>query len=268
MGTPDRRIAQARKSVDLQDPLQSTAQQIDRHEADRLRLSAVGRLAAHTARTLTEVLDTIHDSAKSLMELDCPLESRAQIGRILAACDQGRSFNTLLGAMELQSRRPPVILDLRDFLRNLDLGGLLSGNVLFCEDLPTTPCRVLADPEDLAAAMVQLVRNARDAVGGHGFVRIAAETLPGRTIDGRRSGGWVRLQVSDDGCGMDGITSSRACEPFFTTKIDPPGMGLGLNIAMAAFQRARGILTLSTAPSQGTRVSAWLPAAPEVRAWT
>ena len=72
-------------------------------------------------------------------------------------------------------------------------------------------------------------------------------------------GAYVRLVVADTGTGMDAETLARACEPFFTTKPQGRGTGLGLAMARSFAEGSGGVLAIDSAPDAGTRVSIWLP---------
>ena len=110
--------------------------------------------------------------------------------------------------------------------------------------------------------MVNLATNARDAMPQGGTITIAA--TPERIMDnghaeGLEPGGYVRLTVADTGTGIEAATLSRVMEPFFTTKEQGKGTGLGLPMARGFAQQSGGALTISSDPGLGTVVALWLP---------
>ena len=125
--------------------------------------------------------------------------------------------------------------------------------------------RVEADPSDLEQIVLNLVINARDAVEGEGRIGVAVENveLSDGDADALRvsPGRYVRLSVTDDGCGIDEDTLSRVWEPFFTTKPPNEGSGLGLATVHGIVQQAGGATRISSELGRGTTVSAFLPAA-------
>src|SRR5207237_6137826 len=99
---------------------------------------------------------------------------------------------------------------------------------LRCE--PNLPA-VLMDPIQIERVIINLVTNARDAMGGGGKLTVAtrSETLSDTYLEGHpeaRPGGYSVLVVTDEGVGMDRETRSRVFEPFFTTKGEGRGTGL------------------------------------------
>jgi CheY-like chemotaxis protein len=72
-------------------------------------------------------------------------------------------------------------------------------------------------------------------------------------------GRYVRLSVTDTGCGMDEQTMARALEPFFSTKPPGQGTGLGLSMAKGFAEQSGGGLFIDSAPGRGTTVHLWLP---------
>ena len=74
-------------------------------------------------------------------------------------------------------------------------------------------------------------------------------------------GTYVRLTVEDEGTGMDAATLARAGEPFFTTKPDGAGTGLGLATVKEFAERSGGALCVQSVPGEGTIAAIWLPVA-------
>jgi CheY-like chemotaxis protein len=78
---------------------------------------------------------------------------------------------------------------------------------------------------------------------------------------GLAPGFYVRLRVSDTGAGMDPAMLARVMEPFFTTKPQGKGTGLGLPMAQGFAEQSGGALQVESAPGQGTTALIWLPQA-------
>lgn len=114
-----------------------------------------------------------------------------------------------------------------------------------------------ADDAALTRAVVNLLRNACDALVGHPdpLVRIEAALLE---LDGRS---WIEVRIADNGPGIAETDRGRVFEPFYTGKVIGDGLGLGLAIAKELIEMQQGTLTLARAES-GTVFVIRLPVAP------
>lgn len=124
------------------------------------------------------------------------------------------------------------------------------------------PLWAWTDPNLLQNALLNLLINARDAIAPGLDGRIWIRThLEAREPLGLPAGRYVRLDVTDDGIGMDAATRARVFEPFFTTK--RPGLGTGLGLAMVHdfVRQSGGAIDVTSTLGAGTTVSIWLPLA-------
>ena len=74
-------------------------------------------------------------------------------------------------------------------------------------------------------------------------------------IVGRVEAEYLRIKISDTGCGMDEDQRSKACEPFYTSKEPGKGLGLGLYLAKSVVERFDGSLDIDSTPGAGTTVT-------------
>jgi two-component system cell cycle sensor histidine kinase/response regulator CckA len=112
--------------------------------------------------------------------------------------------------------------------------------------------------------LVNLAVNARDAMPGGGKLRIELSNLEldARTAiahAGLSAAAYVRLMVTDTGCGMSPDTASHIFEPFFTTKEEGKGTGLGLATTYAIVQQCGGTIEVASRPDEGTTFCIYLP---------
>ncbi len=120
---------------------------------------------------------------------------------------------------------------------------------------------IWVDPSQLENAIVNLAVNARDAMEGDGLLTIAAEqvALEVGSIGSLPAGEYVRISVSDTGCGMDAETRERASEPFFTTKPVGKGTGLGLAQVFGFVRQSGGELVIESEPGKGCEIALYIP---------
>src|SRR4051794_36160353 len=117
------------------------------------------------------------------------------------------------------------------------------------------------DPHQLENAIVNLAVNARDAMDGQGQMRIATENvrLAANQVGDVRAGDYVKVSVTDTGCGMTPDVLERAFEPFFTTKAVGKGTGLGLSQIFGFAHESGGEVGIESQVGRGTTVSIYLP---------
>jgi len=116
--------------------------------------------------------------------------------------------------------------------------------------------------DDLTQLLVNLLLNAAQAMGGKGAIAIRAEALPQwRPPLGAVARRAVRVTVADDGPGVPPEIADRIFDPFYTTKEEGRGAGLGLAICQSICERAGAEIALDRAPGPGARFAVTVPAA-------
>jgi two-component system cell cycle sensor histidine kinase/response regulator CckA len=233
------------------------------------RIETAVRLAGGVAVEFSTLLSSIMGYAASAAEATAgdPLV-RADVEQIQAAA--GRAAR-LARDLLLFSRREParpervdlnaVLASTRDVLQ-ASIGADIELRLITAPYLPT----VLADRGQIAQVLVNLARNARDAMPEGGiltFTTGAADLseAPGAIWSGTRPGLCAKLTVSDTGLGMDAETMSRAFEPFFTTRPPGQGTGLGLSAVYGIVTKAGGGIAIDSEEGLGTTIQIFLPAA-------
>jgi len=128
-------------------------------------------------------------------------------------------------------------------------------------DLEPDTWPVYVDPHQLENAIVNLAVNARDAMDGVGRLKVSAANVKvsASEVGDIRAGDYVRISVSDTGCGMTPEVRERAFEPFFTTKPVGKGTGLGLSQIFGFAHQSGGEVGIESEVGKGTTVSIYLP---------
>ncbi|MGA8908681.1 MAG: ATP-binding protein, partial [Acidobacteriaceae bacterium] len=121
------------------------------------------------------------------------------------------------------------------------------------------------DRTQFETALVNLVLNARDAIGGAGRIVIATRNvlLDAGALPDQPAGDYALVSVSDAGCGMTHEDRVRAFEPFFTTKEVGKGSGLGLSQVYGFVSGAGGYVRIESRLGEGTTVEMYLPKSTE-----
>jgi len=138
------------------------------------------------------------------------------------------------------------------------LGRAIAIRVAADNDVPP----VLADRGQLETALVNLGTNARDAMPDGGTLTLSAEAGNAADADTRpaslAAGRYVRIRVADTGSGMTAATVARLAEPFFTTKPQGRGTGLGLAMVKGFAEQSGGAMVVTTKLGAGTTIDVWL----------
>jgi signal transduction histidine kinase len=233
-------------------------------------MEAVGRLAGRIAHHLNNLLTVVEGNASFLEDaLGNGLDDRqlsTELQEIRNACGRTSKLTTQLLSISGYRWSEPRLVDLRTLVSGMDLGYFFEDHVGFRTDFAAAACPVRVDPTLMEEVVLALVLNAREAVGSRGTVRVGIDNFLAEKDNGGSANGWVQLEVSDSGPGMDEETLSKAFHPFFSTRPFPEDRGLGLSVAYGIVQQSRGSMIISSAPGSGTTVRMRFPAAASVSA--
>ncbi|MEY4548866.1 MAG: hypothetical protein RL685_5061 [Pseudomonadota bacterium] len=223
----------------------------ERAVAQSQRQEMVGVIAGGVAHDFNNLLTGILGATELLLVEATDTTTRALLADISASVERGaRLTRQLLAYGRLQSLSPRVI-DLNDELqRALPLyRRLLPASVAVETELARDLFAVYADPEQLSQVLMNLVLNARDAMPRGGRLRLSTTNLEEL----------VELCVADDGIGMAPETLERIFEPFFSTKDQGRGSGLGLSAVHGIVRQSGGQIAVESRPGAGTRMKIRLP---------
>jgi two-component system NtrC family sensor kinase len=220
------------------------------------RLAAIGRIAAQITHEIRNPLSSISLNAEELGERlrDGPQAALCdaivrEVDRLAAVTEEYLRFARLPKPQPVRADVNEAVRDLLDFVRP----ELKAGGVQLEQQLAEAIPEVLGDVGQLRQLLLNLVRNAREAMPGGGGLRVSTSL----------TAGFVAIAVQDAGPGIPPERLQRIFDPFFTTK--ERGTGLGLALAQEIAQEHGGQLTCQSAPGKGTTFTLRLPAAPALR---
>ncbi len=235
------------------------------------KMEAVGLLAGGVAHDFNNLLTAIKGFT-ALLQLT--LEDRGEASEYLVeidkAADRAAALTSQLLAFSRRQLLRPEALDLNARVRDLErmLRLLLREDGQLLLDLNPELDEVLADPGQIEQVILNLVVNARDAIRGRddGSVTISTNNAELRDEFKRwgvqeAPGSYVRLDVADNGIGMDRATQARIFDPFFTTKAPGQGTGLGLATVYGIVKQSGGYVWVESTPGVGSFFSIYLPRA-------
>jgi PAS domain S-box-containing protein len=237
------------------------------------KMEAVGRLAGGVAHDFNNLLTII--GGYSQMLLDETVETdpkRNRLEQVLGAANRASTLTRQLLAFSRRQVLQPKLVNLNHVLTNMQalLRPLIGEHIVVRTRLDPGVSRILADPHQIEEIVMNLAANSRDAMpqGGHFRIETSMAKLSEVPHENgaRRADRWVRLRISDTGCGMDDCTREHAFEPFFTTKGVGKGTGLGLSTVYGVVHQNNGEIHLSSAPGQGATFDLYFPAVPDKEA--
>jgi len=231
------------------------------------KLDSIGQLAGGVAHDFNNMVQVILGNVDMALE-QTPQGSpvRESLEEIQKAARRSADLTQQLLAFARKQTIAPKVVDLNQTVEALlKMLRRLIGEDIRLAWLPSPglgPVKV--DPTQIHQILANLCLNARDAIGGVGNVTIETgnavfdetyradhpEVVPGE---------YVRLAVSDEGCGMDKETLAHLFEPFFTTKGIGQGTGLGLAMVYGIVEQNHGLIQVSSEPGKGTTFSIYLP---------
>ena len=242
--------------------------QLEEQLREAQKMDALGRLAggiAHDFNNLLTVIGTYSTFALRQLEDDDD-DLRRDIEEIQKAGERATSLTQQLLALSRRQVLQPQVLDLNAVVADTYkmLRRLIGENIEIVTDLGAALGPVKADPGQIEQVLINLVLNARDAMGSGG--RLTIETanvdldvpLVHNGVE-TRSGPYVVLTVGDTGCGMDEATRLRVFEPFFTTKEKGKGTGLGLSTVYGIVTQSGGTIFVNSSVGTGTKIEVFLP---------
>ena len=229
------------------------------------KMESVGQLTGGVAHDFNNLLTVVSGH----FEL---IEDAADNGRVrelaaagLRAAGRGAKLTAQLLAFSRRQRLSPKLVNVNELISEFQglirqaVGG--GCEVKLRADERLWRCHV--DPSLLETALLNLALNARDAMPDGGVLEIETRNvvLDERAADGCLPGSYVKMSVTDTGCGMPPEVRDRVFEPFFTTKEVGKGTGLGLSMVYGFVRQSGGHIAIESAPGAGTTVALYLPKA-------
>ncbi|MCL2789246.1 MAG: PAS domain S-box protein [Desulfobulbus sp.] len=231
------------------------------------KMESIGRLAGGVAHDFSNMLVVILGHCElALNGLDASHPLYASLQSVRQAAERSANLTRQLLAFARKQPISPKVLDLNETVAGTlsMLQRLVNEGI----DLTWMPGRnvgqVCIDPSQLDQILVNLVANARDAIGDTGKVTIeTAALILGEQYCAEHvdmvPGDYLLLAVSDNGCGMDAEKLSLLFEPFFTTKKMGKGTGLGLATVYGIVKQNNGFINVYSEPGQGSTFKVYLP---------
>lgn len=233
------------------------------HQAQKVE--AIGHLTGGIAHDFNNLLTVIVGHATLLCDVAADEPTRRRAAAILSVADRGERLLRQLLAFSRRRMLRPEAVALQG--RNLEIEELLHrslrGDIVVTIGLSADLWPVMVDSGELELALLNVAVNARNAMPDGGTFRLAAcnTRCRGETASGGLVGEFVAITLTDTGTGMPAEVMARAFEPYFTTKPEGLGSGLGLSQVHGFASQSGGSAVLASAPGEGTAITLFLPRA-------
>jgi len=237
------------------------------------KMESVGRLAGGVAHDFNNLLTVIFSQAAMLEANMTDPTLLDEVRQIQHAAERAATLTRQLLAFARRQVYEPRVVDLNLLVAGTErlLARLIGENIELVTRRSPGPATVRADPGSLEQVLMNLAVNARDAMPKGGRLTIGIDEVVLDYSDPDRpaevaTGAHVVLTVTDTGAGISPEHLPHIFEPFYTTKPQGQGTGLGLATVYGLVRQAEGHIRLSSTVNNGTEIAIYLPRVAEAPA--
>lgn len=231
------------------------------------KMEAVGQLTGGMSHDFNNLLAVIIGNLEVVREKLGEGETAKALDEALDAAFRGADLNQRLLAFARRQTLQPAATSVNALIASTSklLGPALGEQVELTLLLDQRIDPALVDAAQLEAAIMNLAVNARDAMPAGGKLTIRTSQAPRGAQETAGAtpapADQIVVEVSDTGSGMDPETLRRACDPFFTTKEEGMGSGLGLSMVHGFIEQSGGTLRIDSEVGKGSVIRLCLPVA-------
>ncbi|MDB6055310.1 MAG: Histidine kinase [Verrucomicrobiales bacterium] len=232
------------------------------------KMESIGQLAGGIAHDFNNILTVIQGHASLLSSESIQNPEIAEAANEISEASR-RAANLTRQLLTFSRRQiiQPKPLMINDVVRSIGklLSRLLGEQITLQFQLGDCLPPIAADPGMMEQVLLNLAVNARDAMpnGGRLMIKSSRVQIGEQFVEkhpAALTGDFIRLSVSDNGCGIDQENIAKIFDPFFTTKEVGKGTGLGLATVYGIVQQHKGFILLSTKIGEGTEFDLYFPA--------
>ncbi|MBD8553948.1 PAS domain S-box protein [Rhizobium sp. CFBP 8762] len=237
--------------------------------AQAQKMETVGKLTGGVAHDFNNLLQVVSGNLQ-LLAKDIAGNSQAErrVTNAVAGVARGAKLASQLLAFGRRQALEPKVVNISRFVQGMDdMLRRAIGEAIEVETVVTGGLwNTFIDPAQVENALLNLAINARDAMEGRGKLTIELanahlDDAYARTHDEVTAGQYVLLAVTDTGSGMSPDIIEKVFEPFFSTKAEGKGSGLGLSMVYGFVKQSGGHVKIYSEVGHGTTIKLYLPRA-------
>ncbi|EDY19307.1 multi-sensor hybrid histidine kinase [Chthoniobacter flavus Ellin428] len=236
------------------------------------RLDSIGTLAGGIAHDLNNILQPVTMTMDVLRARLPDPSIRSMLDLVINNAERAASLikQVLSFARGVEGKRVPIPPEtLVDDIANI-VREVFPKNIQFQLRLAEGARPLLGDSTQLHQVLLNLCVNARDAMPGGGTLTLSVENADideyhAATQPDAVAGRYVVLTVADTGCGIPATLRERIYDPFFTTKEQGKGTGLGLATTLSIVRSHGGFISLTSQEGAGTTFRVYVPVSDVIR---
>ncbi len=250
---------------------QRTRQHMQEADQRDRRMDALGRLAEGISHEFENLLTAVlgySDICLSRLkaEDENTIKIKGSLEKIRTAADKASGLARSLLAFSARKQWKGDSCNPAEIMREFapSLAHLAGPQVTMESDIHNADGTVPLSREDLADVLVHLISNARDALEGHGTIRLTGQIrLSDQPVIWREhtlpAGKYYLMEITDDGVGIPDADLGQIFDPFFTTSADVRGRGMGLAMVFGLVNKAGGGIHVQSRIADGTCMQVFLP---------
>jgi signal transduction histidine kinase/ABC-type amino acid transport substrate-binding protein/ActR/RegA family two-component response regulator len=234
------------------------------------KMEAIGTLAGGIAHDFNNILGAMMGYTElSLYDLSAGHAARGNLEQVMLAGNRARDLVKQILAFSRKSEAHrclvnvvPIVGEVAKLLR-----ASLPATLTIRQEVALHMGMILADPIQVHQVLMNLCTNAAHAME-EGCGELTIRVDPVTLAEGDQGaqghlppGAYIRLRVSDTGCGIDPAVMDRIFDPYFTTKPKDKGTGMGLAVVHGIVASQGGAVAVDSRLGAGTTVSVWFPVA-------
>ena len=233
------------------------------------RIGTLGHLAGGIAHDFNNILTaSLGYSELMIKRLDPSNQIYPMAQCIRQVSLQARDLTQRLLAFSHQHFVEPQVVNLNELVSDVAnmFQRLMGDEITLVRDLDPELRSACINPHEVEQALLNLVINACDAMADGGSLTLKTSNIDlkndfFRSGEAAKPGVWSVLEVSDTGCGMDEATMSHIFDPFFSTKPEDRGNGLGLTMVAQTVRKIDGLIRVESKAGVGSKFLIYFPAA-------